>query len=218
MQTEKLRRTTRVVFMACAMLLSTNWGIARSAGPALLTRQDPTPAAQAPATPPQSTPPPAAASPGFLPPSPHSVHARSLKIWTNEDLIGTRTPADIYMFAKEAKAAADQAAAFQTLTSCFAPNQPEATAEDTQKAIEETTQSIQEADNGIAQAKRQVAEDPEGLRTRDQAELNRRTAERNRLLERLHTLQDRLQQMTPTPPSDKASAPEPGAPAPTPQQ
>jgi hypothetical protein len=203
--------------MACAMVLGTNWGVASSGGSVLMTRQDPTPSAQAPATAPQSTPPPAAEPRGASPPSPRSVHAHSLKIWTNEDLISTRTPADIYIFAKEAKVAADQAAVFQTLTSCFAPNQPEVTVEDTQKAINETTQSIGEADNGIAQAKRQLAEDPEGLKTRDQAELNRRTAERNRLLEQLHTLQDRLQQMAPTPPSEKPSAPETSAPAPTPQ-
>jgi hypothetical protein len=133
-------------------------------------------------------------------------------------LIGTRTPADIYMFAKEAKAAADQTAAFLTITSCFAPNRPETTREETQQAIDETTQSIREADSGIAQARSQVAEDPEGLRTRDQAELDRRTAERNRLLEQLHTLQDRLQQMTPKPTSDTAPAGDAGAPVPPPQR
>jgi len=151
-------------------------------------------------------------------PSPHSVHAHTLKIWTDEDLIGTRTPADLYIFAKEAKAAADQTAAFLTITSCFAPNQPEASREETQQAVDQITQSIREADNGIAQARSQLAEDPEGLRTRDQAELNRRTAERIRLLEQLHTLQDRLQQMMPKPPSDTAPAAEAGAPVPAPQR
>ena len=115
------------------------------------------------------------------------------------------------MFAKEAKAAADQVAAFQTITSCFAPSQPETTPEDTKKAIDETTQLIHETDNGIAQAKGQLADDPEGLRTRDQAELNRRTAERNRLLEQLHTLQDRMQQMMPKSAAETAPAPGSGS-------
>ena len=117
------------------------------------------------------------------------------EIWTNEDLIETRTPTDRYIFAKEDKTAEDQAAEFQAIASCFAPgNQPELTLEQTQKAIAETTQSISDAEDGVAQAKRQVAEDPENLRTRDQAELNRRTAELNRLLEHLHALQVRAQE------------------------
>ena len=217
-QTEKVPFITRVIFMTCAILFSGKCGVARPNAPALLARQDPTPAAPPPSSSPQSTPPPGATPPVTSAPSPHSVHAHTLKIWTNEDLIGTRTAADLYMFAKEAKAAADQTAAFLTITSCFAPNRPETTREETQQAIDETTQSIREADSGIAQARSQVAEDPEGLRTRDQAELDRRTAERNRLLEQLHTLQDRLQQMTPKPTSDTAPAGDAGAPVLPPQR
>jgi hypothetical protein len=119
-----------------------------------------------------------------------------IKIWTNENLIATRTPADIYMFEKEAQAAADQAAAFQTIASCFAPDQPEATVEETQKAIAETRQAVREAENAVSQAKRQVTEDPENLRTRDQAELDRRTSEMNKLLERLQMLQERLRELS----------------------
>jgi hypothetical protein len=205
-QTGMHRRTARWAFLVVAILLAGNFSDSIPAEPRPFGRQDPAPAAQQQSGQP-SPPPPTAPSATPAPPSPHAVRAHSLKIWTNEDLIGTRTPADIYLFAKEAKAAADQAAAVQAITSCFAPNQSEASPEDTLKSIEETTQSIQEAEKGIVQAKRQVAEDPEGLRTRDQAELNRRTAERNRLLEQLHTLQDRLQQVTPKPASDEAATP-----------
>lgn len=151
-------------------------------------------AAQAPAP---TTPvaPQQEASPSTTPASANSDHpAHQIKIWTNEDLLETRTPADRYIFAKEEKAVADQAAEIQSLTSCFAPGNREPTQEETQQDIAETTRAITEAENGVAQAKRQVAEDPENLRTRDQAELNRRTAELNRLLEHLHTLQMRLQE------------------------
>jgi hypothetical protein len=143
----------------------------------------------------------------------HTDH--TIKIWTNDELISSRTPADRYIFAKEEKAAADQAAAFQSLTSCFAPEHREPTLEETQQAIADTTQSIREGEDGLAQAKRQVAEDPENLRTRDQAELNRRTAELNQLLEHLHVLQARLQESTPSAvappaaPSADLSAPSP---------
>lgn len=214
MRAKILWRAVGLIFVTSTILIGATCGVAARRANSLLARQEPPAAASPQSTSPQSTPPPtkpppAADSSDTLAPSPHSVHAHTLKVWTNEDLIGTRTAADVYMFAKEAKAAADQAAAFQTITSCFAPSQPEATPEDTKKAIDETTQLIHETDNGIAQAKGQLADDPEGLRTRDQAELNRRTAERNRLLEQLHTLQDRMQQMTPK--SAPETAPAPGS-------
>jgi hypothetical protein len=139
----------------------------------------------------------------------------TIKIWTNDELISSRTPADRYIFAKEEKAAADRVAAFQSLASCFAPEHHEPTMEQTRKAIADTTQSISEAEDGLAQAKRQVAEDPENLRTRDQVELNRRNAELNRLLEHLHALQARLLESTPSAvaapadPTAELSAPSP---------
>jgi hypothetical protein len=137
-----------------------------------------------------------------------------VRVWTNEDLIETRTPTDRYIFAKEDKSAEDRAAEFQSLASCFAPgNQPELTPEHAQKEIVETTQAIRDAEEGVVQAKRQVAEDPENLRTRDQAELNRRNAELNRLLEHLHALQVRVQeagaQGTAAPASSSAPPPPP---------
>jgi hypothetical protein len=144
--------------------------------------------------------------------------AHQIKIWTNEDLLETRTPADRYIFAKEDKAAADQAAQFQSLISCFAPDHHEPTAEETQKDISDTTKSIAEAEESVAQARRLVQEDPENLRTRDQSELNRRTAELNRLLDHLHTLQDRLQQLAPKPAGENPPVPASTAPASTSDQ
>src|ERR1700722_3302129 len=73
----------------------------------------------------------------------------TIKIWTNDELISSRTPADRYIFAKEEKAAADRVAAFQSLASCFAPEHHEPTMEQTRKAIADTTQSIIEAEDGL---------------------------------------------------------------------
>ena len=154
-------------------------------------------AGQAPAPTTQASP-QQEASPATMPASPDSAHrVHQIKIWTNEDLLETRTSADRYIFAKEEKAAADQAAEIQSLISCFAPGNHEPTQEEIQKDIADTTKSIGEAEDGVAQARRQVAEDPENLRTRDQADLNRRIAELNRLLEHLHSLQTRLQESGP---------------------
>jgi len=135
-----------------------------------------------------------------------------IKIWTNEDLIATRTPADIYIFEKEAQAAADEAAAFNLIVSCFAPEEPVPNLQETRKEMEETTLSIREAEDALAQAKRQVAEDPENLRTRDQAEVNRHADELNKQLERLHMLQERLRDLTNQPATPPASAEPPERP------
>ena len=143
-----------------------------------------------------------------MPANQSSEHpAHQVKIWTNEDLVETRTPTDRYIFSKEERDAADQAADVQSLVSCFAPNNHEPTPEETQKDIAETAKAITDAEEGVAQAKRQVAEDPENLRTRDQAELNRRTSELNRLLEHLHALQTRVQETSPQTTGPTAPAP-----------
>jgi chromosome segregation ATPase len=144
---------------------------------------------------------------------PHQV-----KIWTNEDLIETRTPMDRYIFDKEEKAASDRAAEFLSITSCFAPGNHEPTAEETQKDIADTTKAIDEAEEGVRQSRRQIAEDPENLRTRDQAELNRRSSDLNRLLEHLHQLQARIQETAPqtSSPASPEATPAP-SPAPQPQ-
>jgi hypothetical protein len=200
--TSVMRKFTSPAFCACAAMFAANCcGPSRAASPAMMQQQ------QAPTAPPpqsQSQPPEPQPEPPASPPSANSFRTHTIKVWTNEDLIATRTAADIYLFAKEANEAAEQAAAFQSLTSCFAPQEPEPTAEETQKAIDDTTQAIREADDAVRQAKQRLADDPGSLRTRDQAEFDRLTAERNRLLDQLHTLQDRLQQSTPRPTGEKA--------------
>jgi len=135
-----------------------------------------------------------------------------IKIWTNDDLIATRTPADIYMFEKEALATANDAVVFQTLTSCFAFNQPEATSEDTQKAIQDTAQSVRDSEDAVAQARKELQNAPENLKARNQAELDRRTTELEKLREQLRVLQERLRQLNNQPAGETSSAQAPSPP------
>jgi hypothetical protein len=76
--------------------------------------------------------------------NPQFAAAHKIKVWTNEDLIATRTPADIYIFEKEAKTVASEMEAFKAVASCFAFDQPEGSLEETQKAIAETLRSIRD--------------------------------------------------------------------------
>ncbi len=139
--------------------------------------------------------------------------AHRIKVWTNDDLIATRTPADIYMFEKEAQAALDAAAAtFQAVTSCFAFNQPEATIEDTQKAIQDTAQSVRDSEDAVAQATKALQDAPENLKARNQAELDRRTTELEKLREQLRVLQERLRQLNNQPAGEPSSEQPPSPP------
>ena len=139
-------------------------------------------------------------NPPALPAPPQAQNPPStehkIKVWTNEDLIAARTPADIYIFEKEAKAAASEMAAFRDVVSCFAFDQPEGTLEETQKAIAETLQSIRDSEEAVAQARAAVADAPENLKARNQMEFDRRTSELQSSREQLRLLQNRLRKLT----------------------
>jgi hypothetical protein len=117
------------------------------------------------------------------------------KVWTNEDLIATRTPADIYIFQREEQAAAEQDAAFSSIASCFAFGQAEGNAEETQKEIDATLQSISDSEDAVAQSRKALRTSPDNLRLRNQMELAQHTAELNHARERLWKLQEHLQEI-----------------------
>ena len=123
---------------------------------------------------------------------PHKV-----KVWTNDDLVATRTPADNYLFAKEAQAAANAAAAMQTVLSCFAFNaEPQPTQEETLKALQDAARSVNDDEAEVAEAQKELREAPDNLKAQDQAELDRRTASLNKAHQQLAVLEDRLRQLT----------------------
>jgi hypothetical protein len=132
-----------------------------------------------------------------------SSPARKIKVWTNEELIATRTPADVYIFAKESQAAALEDEAFKNLISCFAVGQTEGNADETQKEIDATVQSIRDSEEAVAQSRKALSTAPANLKLRNQMELAERTAELNHARERLWKLQEHLQELqkapTPTP-------------------
>jgi len=122
-----------------------------------------------------------------------------------------RTPADLYILEKEAKAAAEDAKA---LMSCFAPGPADAEVEDTQKQIDAASQSIRDAEAGVAQARKDLeAAAPESLKARNRNELERRTLELDAYRDQLKLLQQRLQKLN-VPPS---AAPPSATPPPSPE-
>ena len=122
-----------------------------------------------------------------------------VKIWTNEELIATRTPADLYIFQKEAQAAALEMEGFNNLASCFAFGQPEGNAEETQKEIDATLQSIRDSEEAVAQSRRALSRGPDNLKLRNQMELAQRMSELNHAREHLWKLQEHLRELEKAP-------------------
>ena len=135
-----------------------------------------------------------------------------VKVWTTEELVAARTPADLYIFAKESQAAARQDEAFNNLMSCFAPDDTEGSAAETQKEIDATFQQIRDSEEAIAQSRKALRTAPENLKLRNQMELAQRTAELNHSREQLWKLQQHLQELQKSPPQETS----PPAPQPSP--
>jgi tRNA U34 5-carboxymethylaminomethyl modifying GTPase MnmE/TrmE len=130
------------------------------------------------------------------PPQPREDPApkiHKIKIWTNEDLIALRSPADLYILQKEAQATDSEA---ETLMSCFAFGPPQQSLEDTQRAIQETQQSIRDSEDAIAQSRNTIEDAPEALKARNQRELDRRNAELETSRQQLRALQEHLRELT----------------------
>jgi len=122
-----------------------------------------------------------------------------VKVWTNEELIATRTPADLYIFQKEEQAAALEMEGFNNIAACFAFGQPEGNAEETQKEIDATLQSIRDSEEAVNQSRKALSTGPEDLKLRNQLELAQRMSELNHAREHLWTLQEHLREVEKSP-------------------
>ena len=122
-----------------------------------------------------------------------------VKVWTNEELIATRTPADVYIFQKEEQAATLEMEGFNNIAACFAFGQPEGNAEETQKEIDATLQSIRDSEEAVNQSRKALSTGPEDLKLRNQLELAQRMSELNHAREHLWTLQEHLREVEKSP-------------------
>ena len=125
--------------------------------------------------------------------------AHKVKVWTNEELIATRTPADVYIFQKEEQAATLEMEGFNNIAACFAFGQPAGNAEETQKEIDATLQSIRDSEEAVNQSRKALSTGPEDLKLRNQLELAQRMSELNHAREHLWTLQEHLREVEKSP-------------------
>jgi hypothetical protein len=165
----------------------------------------------------QQTPPPPTSPENAQPASqPTAPAAKQKKVWTEEDVILLRTPADNYQVEKEAREAAAKQAALQAALKPEKQPTPEpklpATAEETEKKLKETQVYIQEETDALDKLRKDLLDAPAELRAHKQEEIDRV----NRLLESserdLRALEEHLQTFHEKPQEAPPAAPEPPPP------
>ena len=143
--------------------------------------------------------------------------AKTKRVWTNEDVISLRTPADIYQEekeAREAKAAAAQAAAKEAAEAKPVKEAGPAielpsTVEETLKLIKAKQDQIDDEQSALERLLKELPNTPEDQKTAIQMEVHRVTADLPKVRQELKILQTHLEKLTKT--QLKEAAPPPAA-------
>jgi predicted component of viral defense system (DUF524 family) len=172
--------------------------------------QPPPPPPPAPAQNPQSSAPQASASDAPV--------AKQRKVWTNDDVVQLRTPADNYLAEKEAREAAKAEAAAKSAahpkTSGEAPAEtPLPTSmEETQLLIKNKEQDISDDQAVLTTLNQELADVPEEQKKAKQKQIEIVAAELDRARNELKALQDHLVALHKQPASESTAAPPPPPP------
>lgn len=178
------------------------------------SQQQPSPASS-PTSPPSAQP---ASGPA---PLVGELPVKRRKVWTNDDVVETRTPADNYQLEKEAEEAAEKAAAAkESAIKAAAKSEKEpsvdlklpATVEETDKKIKDTEADIQEETVVRDKLRNELAETSLEQQPQKQAEIDRLSRMIEASQKDLKALQDHLQalrekQQTGNPPAPPPSTP-----------
>jgi hypothetical protein len=176
--------------------------------------QQPPPPAPAPA-PPQDSQPSAAPTPTTEQPA-----VKKRKVWTNDEVITLRTPADQYQVDKEEKEAAEAAAAAKEAAiraAAKSEKQPPlnfklpGTAEETEKMLKDTQDDMLEVTVVRDKMVKELPDFPEEQQPAKQKEIDRLTEILVNLRKNSRALQDHLQTFKPKPEAVNPPAAEPPA-------
>lgn len=149
--------------------------------------------------------------------APTQTNAKGHKVWTNEDLVALRTPADIYLLEKEAleaaeaaaaaaKEAADREAAANGQEQVPGIKLPE-TQEETEKMLKDTQSNMQEQSLALESLKNELPNTPTERRADKQKEIDRVTASLEKLKRDAQTLEDHLKTFSEKPSTENPPAP-----------
>jgi hypothetical protein len=168
----------------------------------------------------QSQPPPAQNSqPASQQTSPSDPPAaKQRKVWTNDDVVLLRTPADNYLVEKEARGAAEAEAAAKSAAQPKAGGEapPEiklpTSIEETQLLIKNKEQDITDDQATLVSLNTELANAPDERKKAKQKEIVIVAAELDRAQNELKALQDHLVQLHKPPASESTAAPPPPPP------
>jgi hypothetical protein len=174
-------------------------------------------------TPPPSSPtPPPSAQPAPDPaPAIGALPVKRRKVWTDDEVVELRSPADTYRVEKEAKEAADaEAAAKEAAIRAAMKSEKEppldiklpATPEETEKMLKDTQGDIQEETEVLAKLHKELLDTPAEQQPDKQKEVDRLIASLEKLRRDVKALQDHLKMLRGKPQGDTPSAvpPPPG--------
>jgi hypothetical protein len=148
--------------------------------------------------------------------APEKPPSKPKKVWTNEDVVSLRTPADAYQAEKEAQAAADAEAVAKDIAQARLPKDAgstiklPATAEETQHMIQTKQEEISDEKAGIERMNNELPSTPEDQKAAVQKEIDRVTGDLRKNRVELEALQNHLQKLKKT--AVNQSSPVPPAP------
>jgi hypothetical protein len=172
--------------------------LARQQGEQQSQSQQPPP----PPPPPSPTPPPSSQPASEQAPLIEQLPLKRRKVWTNDDVVTLRSPADNYVAEKEAQEAADaQAAAKEAaIRAAIKSEKPEprdiklpATPEETEKILKSAQDDIQEETVVLDKLHKELLDAPKEQREGKQKEIDHLTASIEVLRREAQALQDHLQ-------------------------
>jgi len=153
------------------------------------------------------------------PPADQST-AKQRKVWTNDDVILLRTPADIYLLEKEAKEAAEAEAASKDAAlkaAAMSGNEPALdiklpdTPEETEKMLKSSQADLQEETDVLGKLRKEVLDTPEEQQPEKQKQIDHLAGNLETLQRDVKALQEHLQTLR-----EKSQSENPPAPAPPP--
>jgi len=144
---------------------------------------------------------------------PQPPEAKTKRVWTNEDVILLRTPADIYQEEKEAREAAAAQAAAKEAEEAKAVKEAgpaiksPSTVEETLKLIKAKQDQINDEQSALERLVKELPNTPENQKTAVQMEVHRVTADLPKVRQELKILQTHLEKLTKTQLNEAAPPP-----------
>lgn len=133
---------------------------------------------------------------------PGQPEPKKKKVWTNDDVVSLRTPADNYLVEKDAQEAAAAQAAAKEAADSKLPKEADPTIklppsiEETQKLVKDKEQQLNDEQSALERLIRELPDAPDDQKSAMQKEIDRVAADVPRVRSELKLLQNHLEKLT----------------------